>query len=57
MSKTVKFNIDIKIDGKSQLATLAIDAKEVGKALGQVQKQAKGARGNIANYCCPIKLR
>lgn len=50
MGKTLKFTIDIMVDGKSQLATVALDAKEVGKALGRVNKEAQGLAGTISKF-------
>ena len=43
MAKTIKFNVEFNIDGKTVLAACTADARELAKQLGQVQTAAQKA--------------
>ena len=50
MSKTIKFNIRLTVDGKEQLVQTTVGARELGKALQQSKSNADRFRDSVMSW-------
>lgn len=50
MSKDVKFNIKLSVDGKEQVVTASTNIKELASRLGITEKKAKGVESAFKSY-------